>query len=360
MGALATFGAASAQTHRTVAQAERDRRAESARAQQLRAQEAAARRDIAALDQRLEDAGHRRAQAEAEAEAAEQRLQALRAEILDETTRRARSRAALQAAVIAAAFSERDADLRAVHATIFARAAAPRFAQAETHYAQALGNDRLTEASIEHEQGVLVDAQAALDAERADIVTLTAQRRAAASALAANANLAETRARQYASEATTLRELAARVQRRAPRAIEAGPAVIPAAWLAPASGRLVHPFGARSSHEGPPAQGATLRTRSGAQVLAPASGEVAYAGLFRSYGQVLILNLDGGYVVVLTGLETINARVGETVRAGQPVGEMPASGASAPELYVEVRRAGRPIDPGRWLTADADRNLSDG
>jgi septal ring factor EnvC (AmiA/AmiB activator) len=94
-----------------------------------------------------------------------------------------------------------------------------------------------------------------------------------------------------------------------------------------------------------------VRTRPGAQVVAPASGEVAYAGLFRSYGQVLILNVDGGYAVVLTGLDTINARVGERVRAGQPVGEMSANVTAAPELYVEVRRNGQPVDPGRWLTA---------
>jgi septal ring factor EnvC (AmiA/AmiB activator) len=94
-----------------------------------------------------------------------------------------------------------------------------------------------------------------------------------------------------------------------------------------------------------------LHTRAGAQVVSPAAGEVAFAGAFRSYGNVLILNLDGGYAVVLTGLETIRARVGETVRAGQPVGEMPAADTTAPELYVEVRRDGRPLDPGRWLSA---------
>jgi septal ring factor EnvC (AmiA/AmiB activator) len=66
---------------------------------------------------------------------------------------------------------------------------------------------------------------------------------------------------------------------------------------------------------------------------------------------VLILNLDGGYAVVLTGLDGINVRVGETVRAGQTVGQMAATASSAPELYVEVRRGDQPVDPGRWLSA---------
>jgi septal ring factor EnvC (AmiA/AmiB activator) len=65
----------------------------------------------------------------------------------------------------------------------------------------------------------------------------------------------------------------------------------------------------------------------------------------------LILNLDGGYALVLTGVDTINVRVGETVRAGQAVGQMTAAAASAPDLYVEVRRGDQPVDPGRWLNA---------
>jgi septal ring factor EnvC (AmiA/AmiB activator) len=92
-------------------------------------------------------------------------------------------------------------------------------------------------------------------------------------------------------------------------------------------------------------------TRPAGQVVAPAAGEVAYAGLFRSYGQVLILNLDGGYALVLAGLDAVSVQVGESVRAGQPVGEMSASATPAPELYVEVRRGGQPVDPGRWLSA---------
>lgn len=363
IGALATVGAASAQTHhRTVAQVERDRRAANLRATQLRAQENRTRTEIAALDQRLVDAGRRRAEAEAAAAAAQDRLAALRLQMEDETASRAHSHDAFESALIAAAFSQRRIEPSAVRAGIFARAAAPQFQLNERNATKSLAQDRLVETAILDEQTVLADAQSAIDAERAQIVTVTAQRRSAAATLANNAAAAEARARQYASEAQTLRQLAARVQRPSRRSGGGGgaaPAIIPAGWQSPAAGRIVHAFGTREG-EGPAAQGATVRTRSGAQVQAPATGEVAYAGLFRSYGKVLILNVEGGYVVVLTGLETINARVGDTVRAGQPVGEMPSSDTSAPELYVEVRREGRPIDPGRWLSAAADRNVRDG
>jgi septal ring factor EnvC (AmiA/AmiB activator) len=87
---------------------------------------------------------------------------------------------------------------------------------------------------------------------------------------------------------------------------------------------------------------------------------VAYADVFRGYGRVLILNLDGGYAVVLAGLETMNVRAGERVRAGQAIGAMPISDTPAPELYVEVRRQGRPVSPAQWLSArglTADRGV---
>src|SRR5262249_48297519 len=139
-------------------------------------------------------------------------------------------------------------------------------------------------------------------------------------------------------------------QRNTARAPSTGSAIIPASWSAPAEGRIVANYGAQIAG-GPPAQGATVRTRPGAQVSAPASGQVAYAGPFRSYGQVLILNLDGGYALTLTGMDVVRARVGETVVAGQPLGEMAVSATSPPDLYVEVRRNGRTINPARWLSA---------
>jgi murein hydrolase activator len=172
--------------------------------------------------------------------------------------------------------------------------------------------------------------------------------------LTREANAAEQRARVLAGEARTLRELAQRLQqqraaqRGAPR--PTGPNVIPAGWLAPAPGAITRAYGVRNAG-GPAAQGVTVRTNSGAQVVSPAAGEVAYAGSFRSYGNVLILNLDGGYALVLTGLDAVNVRVGETVRAGQAIGQMAASASSAPDLYVEVRRGDQPVDPGRWLNA---------
>jgi septal ring factor EnvC (AmiA/AmiB activator) len=346
---LGTLGA-SAQT-RTAAQVDRERRAESARAEQLRRQADAARRDVRELDARLVESGRRRAEAEAAATAAEQRLAALQQRIASDSVIRAHAQDGFEAALIAAAFAQRRIEPRAVRAGIFARAAAPAFASQERESARSLADARRLELAVVDEQRVLADAYAVIEAERAELATLTARRRAAQAQLANDAAGAERRARSLAAEARNLRELARRAAANArPRAggSASRPSVIPASWLAPAAGRVVRDFGARDEGGGA-SQGVVLRTRAGAQVISPAAGEVTFAGPFRSYGQVLILNLDGGYALVLTGLSAIRVRVGDTVRAGQPVGEMTASDTPAPELYVEVRRDGRAVDPGRWL-----------
>src|SRR5262249_51889724 len=146
---------------------------------------------------------------------------------------------------------------------------------------------------VEREQAALAKAHQTIDAERTQLAMLLQRRQAFAAMLTQQASAAEQRARQLAVQVRTLRELASRVQRPAPRGSRTEPEVIPASWQRPTSGSIVRPFGARD-RDGPASQGAVLRTRSSAQVVAPASGQVAYAGLFRSYGQVLILNLDGG------------------------------------------------------------------
>ncbi len=358
IGALATLltGAADAQTStRTTAQVERDRRAEQQRAERLRAQAAEARREVGTLDARLTEAGRRRQEAEAQALAAEQRLASLRAQVGQDELRRARSRDALERALINAALAERRIEPAAARSNMLARALAPSITRQERGARQAITDARSLETLIAEEQQILADAQLSIDTERAEIVTLLARRRSAQAQYANDARAADQRVRALAAEARTLRDLAARVQaastpRPSGTTPRGGSGAIPAAWLAPAEGRITTAYGA-SAAGGPASQGVRVATRASAQVVSPAAGEVAYAGSFRSYGQVLILNLDGGYAVVLTGLQNINARVGDRVRAGQPVGEMSAAATPAPELYVEVRQNGQPVDPGRWLTA---------
>ena len=102
-----------------------------------------------------------------------------------------------------------------------------------------------------------------------------------------------------------------------------------------------------------PSTGVTYSAPSGAHVIAPCGGRVAFADRFRTYGLLLILDCGGGYNVVLSGLDRLDVKPGAAIVAGERVGVMPvwAAGSHAHRqaLYVELRRDGTPVDPKRWM-----------
>jgi len=125
----------------------------------------------------------------------------------------------------------------------------------------------------------------------------------------------------------------------------------------PVSGDVALNFGADDGYGGT-TRGISITTRPKAAVVSPADGWVAFAGPFRSYGRLLIINAGGGYYVLLAGMDQINVDVGQFVLAGEPVATMgDASPMSLtgfaieknnPVLYVEFRKDGGSIDPGPW------------
>jgi murein hydrolase activator len=147
----------------------------------------------------------------------------------------------------------------------------------------------------------------------------------------------------------------------------------PAIAFARAKGRLPLPVnGVRIKEFGAPdgvggsEKGLTVAARPGAQITAPCDGWVVYAGVFRNYGQLLILNAGSGYHVLLAGMERISVDPGQFVVTGEPVavmggggGQVPAALAASsgqPVLYVEFRKDGTPVDPSPWwATSDGEK-----
>jgi septal ring factor EnvC (AmiA/AmiB activator) len=132
----------------------------------------------------------------------------------------------------------------------------------------------------------------------------------------------------------------------------------------PVNGARIREFGA-SDGAGGTQKGLSIATHSGAEITAPCDGWVVYAGPFRSYGQLLILNAGGGYHVLLAGMERISVDLGQFVLTGEPIAVMGAvlgggsqvstavaTGAKQPVLYVEFRKDGTPIDPSPWWAAN--------
>jgi septal ring factor EnvC (AmiA/AmiB activator) len=117
----------------------------------------------------------------------------------------------------------------------------------------------------------------------------------------------------------------------------------------PARGHVVIHFG-QPGEGGQPAKGITVETRPGAQVVAPYDGDVVFAGPFRGYGLLLIIEHGEGYHTLLAGMARIDSTVGQRLVAGEPVGVMDVS-EDKPLLYVELRHSGQPINPLPWLMA---------
>jgi len=126
----------------------------------------------------------------------------------------------------------------------------------------------------------------------------------------------------------------------------------------PTSAAIVLYYGQRNSL-GQVERGITYATRPGAQIVAPHDGLIAFAGPFEGYGQILIIEHDGGYHTLLAGLERLDTSVGQWVLAGEPVGAMGESSLDGNRLYLELRRNGQPINPQRWI-ANAKQNRTSG
>ena len=123
----------------------------------------------------------------------------------------------------------------------------------------------------------------------------------------------------------------------------------------PAEGTRLKTFGVKDDVGGK-SEGIYVETRQDAQITSPTDGWVIYAGQFRSYGQLLIINAGGGYHILLAGLDQIYASVGQFVLAGEPVAAMGRTLQLAvgsvqsrnPVLYIEFRKNARPFDPDPW------------
>jgi septal ring factor EnvC (AmiA/AmiB activator) len=257
------------------------------------------------------------------------------------------------------------------------------------HEVEALANDLsgllAVRKKIDAERDQLKTEVGALDGERARMTALVEERQKQISDREKALDAERARAGNLARDADSLKDLiakleqgldpAARDAREAARS-DSRPALsafrdpgrlAPAVAFAslrgqvpiPVNGVKLKDFGAPDSSGGAE-KGLSIATRAGAQVTAPADGWVVYAGPFRSYGQLLILNVGGGYHVLLAGMERISVDLGQFVLTGEPVAVMGngshiaavlATGSSQPVLYVEFRKDGVPVDPGPWWAA---------
>lgn len=120
----------------------------------------------------------------------------------------------------------------------------------------------------------------------------------------------------------------------------------PPPFRLPVAGSLVTGLG-EVSEAGVRSRGLTLSTWAGAQVVAPAAGRVIYAGRFRGYGNIVILDHGDGWNSLVAGLDRVLVRVGDAPVQGAPLGRAPPG--EAPRITIELRRKGQAVDLAQLL-----------
>jgi hypothetical protein len=119
--------------------------------------------------------------------------------------------------------------------------------------------------------------------------------------------------------------------------------------------RITSPFGFRAS-DGRRHDGVDIKARPGEEILAAASGSVAFSGRMSGYGNVVILDHGNGISSLYAHLFYASVRKGESVGVGETIGRAGKRGrATGTHLHFEVRRNGAPIDPVPHLCLDSGR-----
>jgi septal ring factor EnvC (AmiA/AmiB activator) len=234
-------------------------------------------------------------------------------------------------------------------------AAAPALAEAEA--VQASQNAALDAqiASAAASQQSAADAAAAADQAAANDASRTQTLQEAIARIAASRQAALARATRLAKRAARQRPAvaAAAQQREAELAAPAGAGLGSGHLPSPVVGQVVRGWG-ETTLAGP-ATGLSYATAPGARVISPCTGSVVFGSPFRSYGLLLIVDCGGGYDFVLAGLDRLDVAIGQRLQSGEPVGIMagwnPKQPAQRPQLYLELRRDGTPVNPAPWLHA---------
>jgi murein hydrolase activator len=235
---------------------------------------------------------------------------------------------------------------------------------------------------IEDSKKTQKQALTALTISQSELVKLQAEKKASAINSAKDLEAEKRRAVELASQAKNLKQLLAaleeeKLQAEAIKTAEAKALerderkkrealLRPMMVFSQAQGKIEYPvqgdklkqFGDDNGLGGT-LDGLAIATAADSNVISSVDGRVEFAGLFRSYGQLLILNVGEGYLVLLAGMNQISVEIGQSIRAGEPLGHMgkgPSSVAligsetnnAQPVLYIEFRKNNNPVDPAPW------------
>ena len=228
---------------------------------------------------------------------------------------------------------------------------------------------RQLRAAADSALATLKNSQSALVSQRNQLARLAIERRRAADALTGDAMTEQDRAIALGEEARDIVELMGKIgsdaDRRSRLASLQGPVMRPARpsdpralppeaqaveaaqapYRLPVIGQVITGLGEVSA-SGVRARGLTIATRPSAQVVAPTGGRIAFAGAYRGFGNIVIIDHGRGWTTLITSLAALDVKVGDPVDQGSPIGR---AGPARPTITVELRRGGQPVDIARLV-----------
>jgi murein hydrolase activator len=227
-----------------------------------------------------------------------------------------------------------------------------------------LETGRRLRADADQALAALASSRTRLVTERTALIRLAAEHRRASDAFTGSATLEQDRAVALGERARDIVDLMAEINAgaeiRERLAALSGPVMRPPSpgdlranpvdtvqtaqrglpYRIPVVGSVVSGLG-EVSDAGVRSRGLTLSTRTQAQVIAPAVGRIAFAGAFRGFGQIVIIDHGRNWTTLITSLASLDVRVGDNVVQGSPIGR---AARERPTITVELRRGTVPID----------------
>lgn len=115
-------------------------------------------------------------------------------------------------------------------------------------------------------------------------------------------------------------------------------------WIWPANGKVLTTF------DDPKNKGIDIGGKLGQDIVAVAPGKVIYeVGAVRGYGNMLVITHANNYLSVYAHNKVNLVKKGQTVSKGQKIAEMGNSDSETVKLHFEIRQAGKPVDPIKFL-----------
>lgn len=228
-----------------------------------------------------------------------------------------------------------------IHRSLLFRAILPPLKAQAQSAAERLVALYAMQAELSSHEKVVAAARANLKRQQRGLDQMMAMRQGLLKRTEAQRKQTASHLASLAAEARDLRQLMQKVS--TPRPSKPPPRATGALkW--PVSGVVRKSFGEKDA-DGVVSEGLTLAASSGSPVVAPQAGRVVFAGPFRGYGQIMILQHAGSFYTFLSGFGRLDAELGQEVSAGEPLGVLPVKEGARPELYFEWRQGDKPVNP---------------